>query len=62
MRDKRTYQERKERAREVAMDWQLNEAEKPMYMSEYAEIGEYFYKLGRRFGLLREFRENAIPC
>lgn len=62
MKDKRTYQERKERAREIAIDWQLNEAEKPMYMSEYAEIGNYFYKLGRRFGLLREFRENAIPC
>ena len=62
MKDKRTYQERKERAREIAIDWQLNEAEKPMYMSEYAEIGEYFYRLGRRFGLLREFRENAIPC
>lgn len=62
MKDKRTYQERKERARQIAIDWQLNEAEKPMYMSEYAEIGNYFYNLGRRFGLLREFRENAIPC
>ena len=62
MKDKRTYQERKERARQIAIDWQLNEAEKPMYMSEYAEIGNYFYNLGRRFGMLREFRENAIPC
>ena len=62
MKYKRTYQERKERARQLAIDWQLNEAEKPMYISEYAEIGEYFYNLGRRFGLLREFRENAIPC
>ena len=62
MKDKRTYHERKERARQLAIDWQLNEAGKSMYMSEYAEIGEYFYKLGRRFGLLREFRENAIPC
>ena len=62
MKDKRTYQERKERARQIAIDWQLNEAGKSMYMSEYAEIGNYFYKLGRRFGLLLEFRENAIPC
>ena len=60
--NKTQYQVQKERARQLAIDWQLNEAEKPMYMSEYAEIGEYFYKLGRRFGLLREFRENAIPC
>lgn len=62
MKDKRTYQERKERAREIAIDWQDKTAGKCLYMSELAEAGEYFYKLGRRFGLLREFRENAIPC
>lgn len=60
--NKTQYQAQKERARQFAIDWQLNEAGKSMYMSEYAEIGNYFYKLGRRFGLLREFRENAIPC
>lgn len=30
--------------------------------SELAEIGEQFYKLGKRYGLLMEFRENGIPC
>jgi len=62
MKDKRTYQERKERAREIVMNWQDQTAGKCLYMSELAEAGEYFYNLGRRFGLLREFRENAIPC
>ena len=62
MKDERIYQERKERAREIAIDWQDKTARKRLYMSELAEAGEYFYKLGRRYGLLKEFRENAIPC
>ena len=33
--------------------------ESPSY-GELAEAGEYFEKLGRRYGLLQEFRENAI--
>lgn len=56
------YQQLKEKAREIAIDWQLDSADKDISYGELAEIGEYFYKLGKRFGLLREFRENAIPC
>lgn len=56
------YQKLKEKAREIAIDWQLDSADKDISYGELAEIGEYFYKLGKRFGLLREFRENAIPC
>jgi hypothetical protein len=56
------YQQLKEKAREIAIDYQLDSADKDISYGELAEIGEYFYKLGKRFGLLREFRENAIPC
>ena len=56
------YQKQKEAARQHAIEWQLENGERNMYMSELAEVGEYFARLGRRFGLLREFRENAIPC
>lgn len=56
------YTEGKEKARQTAIEWQLNEAPNRMSMAEYAEAGNYFYKLGKRYGLLREFRENAIPC
>lgn len=56
------YQKQKEAARQQAIEWQLENCERNMYMSELAEVGEYFARLGRRFGLLREFRENAIPC
>lgn len=33
-----------------------------MSYSELAEVGERFYMLGKRYGLLKEFRENGIPC
>lgn len=62
MEDKRTYKERKEKARNIAKDWQQIASEQNMSYAEMNEAGNYFYKLGKRFGLLREFRENTIPC
>lgn len=56
------YQKRKEAIRQEAIDWQIESAEQNLSYGELFEIGNYFYKLGKRFGLLREFRENAIPC
>ena len=56
------YQQRKEAARQKAIDWQYEASEQDLSYGELAEAGNYFYKLGKRFGLLREFRENAIPC
>ena len=57
-----TYADRKANARQIAIDWQLEASEQNLSYGELAEAGDYFYKLGKRFGLLREFRENAIPC
>lgn len=59
---KKSYQELKEEARQKAIEWQLNDSDYPYSYEGYAILGEYFYKLGKRYGLLREFRENAIPC
>lgn len=56
------YQRAKENAREKAIDWQLESSEKDYSYGDLANFGVYFYKLGRRYGLLREFRENGIPC
>lgn len=56
------YQKRKDAARQKAIDWQLNDSDYPYSYEGWAIICDYFYKLGKRFGLLREFRENAIPC
>ena len=57
-----TYAQRKEAARQEAIDWQLHDSDYPYSYGGLAIICNYFYKLGKRFGLLREFRENGIPC
>lgn len=57
-----TYAERKENARQIAIDWQLNESDYPYSYGGMAILTNYFYRLGKRYGLLREFRENGIPC
>ena len=54
------YQRGKERARREAMDWDAGVATRSMSYGELAIWQERFERLGRRHGLLREFRENAI--
>lgn len=54
------YQQQKEKYRQLAINWQIEFSENGHYMSEYAYWGDYFTKVGKRFGLLKEFRENAI--
>jgi hypothetical protein len=57
-----TYAERKANARQIAIDWQLNESDYPYSYGGMAILTNYFYRLGKRYGLLKEFRENGIPC
>ena len=59
---KKTYQEKKEEIRQQAIEWQLSfsDDENRFYYSELAYTCEYFEKKGKRYGLLREFRENGI--
>lgn len=54
------YQKNKVYARERAIDWQAKFAERAMSYSELADWQSYFMRLGRRYGLLREFAENGI--
>ena len=56
----KTYQERKEEAREQAIIWQLEASEKCLSYAELAEAGEHFAKLAKRYGLIKEFKENGI--
>ena len=55
-----TYQQKKEQVRNEAIDWQYEVAEMSLSYGELAEAQGHFERLGRRYGLLREFRENAI--
>lgn len=54
------YQRAKENARNKAIEWQMNFDGKCFSWSEIAYYQSYFERLGRRYGLLAEFRENGI--
>ena len=54
------YQENKERIRNKAIIWQLDASNKNYSYGELADFCAYFYKMGKRYGLLKEFRENGI--
>lgn len=54
------YQKRKERARAEAIEWQLSFCEHSYSYAECINFDYYFEKLGRRYGLLGEFRCNGI--
>ena len=54
------YEKAKARARAMAVDYSYEAGELVQSYAEVAEMGAKFEKLGRRYGLLREFRENGI--
>lgn len=57
---KTTYASNKAVARQEAIDWQNDLFRDNRSYEELAEAAEHFEKLGRRYGLLKEFRENGI--
>lgn len=54
------YEKHKQAARQAAIEWQHETSETALSYSELAAASAHFEKLARRFGLVREFRENAI--
>lgn len=54
------YQQAKERARQKVVDWQLTFSDNVYYYSDLADFAAYFEKLGKRYGLIKEFRGNGI--
>lgn len=54
------YQRAKQRARDKAIEWQENFCEQNYSYGELVYWQEYFERLGKRYGLLTEFRENCI--
>ena len=54
------YQQAKERARQKVVDWQLTFSDNVYYWSDLADFAAYFEKLGKRYGLVKEFKENGI--
>lgn len=61
--DGKTYQERKESLRDLAIEYQYrNDGDTDIQLSygELADASDFFERMGRKYGLLREFRENCI--
>lgn len=54
------YQEMKEKVRNEAIDWQYNAANVNYSYGELSAWYAHFERLGGRYGLLTEFRENGI--
>lgn len=55
-----TYAIKKEMVKQEAIDWQNDLANHNYSYEELCEFVIYFEKLGRRYRLLKEFRENGI--
>lgn len=54
------YQKAKENARNKAIEWQLDFCNHNYSYGELAYYGDYFNKLGKRYGLIKEFKESGI--
>ena len=54
------YQKNKARARQTAIAWQAAMSETAPTWGELAESTAYFEKIGKRYGLIKEFKENGI--
>lgn len=52
------YEKRKAEVREEAIEYSYSEEE--LSYGELADKQDYFRRLGKRYGLLREFKENCI--
>lgn len=55
----KTYNEKKESLRNIAIDYQRNDIGGLSYY-EYTLINDFFETNGKRYGLLTEFKENCI--
>ena len=53
------YKTRKESLRTLAVEWSNADIE-GIFASDLIDIQDWFEKNGKRYGLLEEFRENAI--
>jgi len=56
----KTYKEYKADARRAALDWQAAAGTVPLSWFDLMQAGEQFERLARRYGLIKEFKENGI--
>lgn len=56
----KNYKERKASLEGTAIDWSNNFSQYGWSYGELAEIGSWFYEKAKKYGLVKEFEENAI--
>ena len=56
----KTYRERQAESEDKAKEWQSVFSQFSWSWGEIAEIQNYFYTIGKRYGLLKKFRENGF--
>ena len=54
------YQQGKARAIEKAQEWQRDASKIELDWVTYANTVSYFEELAKRYGLIKEFKENGI--
>lgn len=54
------YRKQKSKVRDIAIEWQLYLSENAISWGGLMIAQNYFEKVGKRYGLLTEFRENGI--
>lgn len=60
-RGRSAYASKKARARQLAIDWQLGVATRPGYSRGWhAEWLARWERIGHKYGLIREFKENGL--
>lgn len=56
----KTYNEKKEETRQKAIEWQNTFFERNDSYNQIFTWQQYFEKNGKKYGLLKEFKENGI--
>lgn len=56
----KTYRERQASLEDLAIEYSNHFAQYSWSYGELAEIGSFFEKAAKRYGLLKEFKENGI--
>lgn len=54
------YRKAQETARNKAVDWQMDFNNHNYSYEDLVYYGEYFERLAKRYGLVKEFKENGI--
>lgn len=56
----KSYADRRESVQETAVEWSNCGEAWPLSWGEVQAVTDWFYRMGKRYGLLTEFQENGL--